>query len=66
MIIIVNGKEEQIDKDAALFSIINKFSLDIDRIVLEHNGDIPDKTAYNEIILKENDRIEIIQFVGGG
>jgi len=30
------------------------------------NGEIADKKKYNKIFLKKNDKIEIVQFIGGG
>lgn len=37
-----------------------------DRIAVECNGNIIPKSQYNEKILKNDDVIEIVSFVGGG
>lgn len=38
----------------------------ISRIVIELNGDILPRESYDTTILKENDKVEILTFVGGG
>nr|WP_269438240.1 sulfur carrier protein ThiS [Phosphitispora fastidiosa] len=35
-------------------------------VVVQYNGDIVDKGFWTEIVLKENDELEILRFVGGG
>jgi sulfur carrier protein len=43
-------------------------SLDIDprRVAVELNTDIVSKSVYETTILQDGDRMEIVQFVGGG
>lgn len=36
------------------------------RIVIELNGDILPRENYNTTVLQENDKVEILTFVGGG
>ena len=36
------------------------------RVAIEHNGVIANKKKYHRIILKKNDKVEIVQFIGGG
>lgn len=36
------------------------------RIVIEINGNILPRESYNNIILHNNDKVEILTFVGGG
>lgn len=66
MKIKINGKEEFIDKAIRLSEIILKKKLCAEKIVIEHNLSIIPKEEWQEIVLKENDSIEIISFVGGG
>lgn len=35
-------------------------------IAVEYNGEILPKDKYSQTILKENDSIEVVSFVGGG
>lgn len=36
------------------------------RIAVERNGDIIPKSQYDEAVIKDNDIIEVVSFVGGG
>ncbi|EPR8879088.1 sulfur carrier protein ThiS, partial [Campylobacter coli] len=38
----------------------------IELIALELNGEIVPKSEFENLILKENDKAEIVSFVGGG
>lgn len=39
---------------------------EVTRIAVELNGEIARKKDYQSIILKENDTLEVVTFVGGG
>ena len=36
------------------------------KVAIELNGEIADKKKYDKIFLKKNDKVEIVQFIGGG
>ncbi|MGN0476039.1 MAG: sulfur carrier protein ThiS [Ruminococcus sp.] len=36
------------------------------RIAVEKNGDIVPKSMYDETLINDGDRIEVVSFVGGG
>ncbi len=61
----INGETKQIDL-MNLKELIEDYGLNPNRIVVEYNGEIPSKEEYEKIIIKENDIIELIHFVGGG
>ena len=46
-----------------LLKILKK---DNSKVAIELNGEIADKKKYSKIFLKKNDKIEIVQFIGGG
>ncbi len=66
MKIIINGEEKIIPTDFTLDTFIQQFNLPGHSFVVELNGQIIDKDTYASSFLKEDDRIEIIRFVGGG
>jgi len=39
---------------------------DNNKVAIELNGEIADKKKYNKIFIEKNDKIEIVQFIGGG
>ncbi len=66
MLIKINGKENEINAATNLFELVADRGLNQDAIVIEHNFEIIPKEKWEAIILKEEDNIEIVSFVGGG
>ena len=64
--VTINGKEEQIPKINTLADLISLKKLDSKKIVIEKNLQIIDKNNLPITNINENDKIEIISFVGGG
>ena len=62
----INGKKEEIDAKCALIEFIEKRNLHPDKIVVERNFEIVPKEKWHEVIIKAEDSVEIISFVGGG
>ena len=64
--IIVNGKQMTINLKYSLKNLIDHLKLPIKKIAIELNKQIIDKKKINKIILKSGDKIEIVNFIGGG
>jgi sulfur carrier protein len=64
--IILNGKKEIIEEGATVAGLIALKSLNPDAVIVEYNHDLIKKGEWSDIALKENDRLEILRFVGGG
>ena len=64
--IIVNGKISRIKDDLQLSSYIKKLKIPIKKVAVELNEEIIDKNKLSKIKLKNNDKIEIVHFIGGG
>ena len=47
-------------------NLIKKYRLDEKKIAIELNGEILPKNHFKKKKLKNNDRIEIVHFIGGG
>ena len=62
----VNGENQVWEKEITLLEFITQKKLDAQKIVVEHNGSIVEKGSLEKTLIKENDRIEIVSFVGGG
>lgn len=61
----INGQE--IDAAGKTVSeIIEKEGYNAARLAVELNGNIVPKAKYAETVVKENDVIEVVRFVGGG
>ena len=62
----INGKIKDVDKNSKLLNIIKKFKIPLKKVAIELNEEIVDKKKLNKISLKTNDKIEIVNFIGGG
>lgn len=63
--ILLNGEDRSYDVEN-LIQLINTLQLDPKRIAVEKNGKIVKKDEFTETKIEENDKIEIVHFVGGG
>jgi sulfur carrier protein len=63
--ITVNGEIKNITA-MSLLQFLESLGIDPRRVAVELNMDIISKSAYETTILQDGDRMEIVQFVGGG
>ena len=62
----LNGKKVVIQSNYSLFKLLKKYKLINKKIAVEHNGSIIQKVNYKKKNLKDNDKVEIVHFIGGG
>ena len=62
----VNGKSSIIEDNLSLFNYIKKLKVPLKKVAIELNQEIMDKNKLSNIKLKNNDKIEIVHFIGGG
>jgi thiamine biosynthesis protein ThiS len=62
----VNGKFKIVLNNSKLSDLLKNLNIPIKKVAIEHNQEIIDKKKINKIILKKNDKIEIVHFIGGG
>ncbi len=62
----LNGKKIKIYRDLNVKDLLKKYKLNEKKIAIELNGTILPKSRYDKKKLKDNDKIEIVQFIGGG
>ena len=64
--IIVNGKQMTVNLKFSLKNLIDKLHLPVKKVAIELNREIVNKKRITKIILKSEDKIEIVNFIGGG
>ncbi|EAK0980303.1 sulfur carrier protein ThiS [Campylobacter lari] len=62
---IINGQKFEL-KELKFMDYVKEKQLKIEFIALELNGEIIPRDKFKNLILKENDKAEIVTFVGGG
>ena len=62
----LNGKLKTINNKSTLFNIVQKNKIALAKVAIELNQEIVDKKKIKNINLKNNDKIEIVHFIGGG
>ena len=62
----INGKFSTINENLTLSTFIKKSKIPLKKVAIELNLEIIDKNKINKIKLKQNDKIEIVHFIGGG
>ena len=66
MIIICNGEEQEVRAGITLIELLLDLELNPDTVVAECNGTIVRREEYDDLVLPESGRLELIRFVGGG
>jgi sulfur carrier protein len=69
MTLTLNGNTREfagLAAGATLQQLLDELQLKGDRIAVEHNGAIVARAAWTTAVLQEDDRLEIVHFVGGG
>ena len=62
----INGKNMLIKQKTSVQDLIKALKIPIRKIAIEMNREILDKKKINKKMLKNNDSIEIVHFIGGG
>ncbi|RPH03969.1 MAG: sulfur carrier protein ThiS [Alphaproteobacteria bacterium TMED93] len=64
--VFINGKKKSFSENNTLVSLLNILEIDGNGIAIEVNLVVIPKSQYKNIIIKNDDKIEIVQFIGGG
>jgi thiamine biosynthesis protein ThiS len=66
MKVFVNGEARDISGTPSLAELIEQLNLPAPRIAIELNREVVRRSDWGGTMLKDEDRIEIVHFVGGG
>tara|TARA_A100001015_G_scaffold161867_1_gene179952 strand:+ start:735 stop:938 length:204 start_codon:yes stop_codon:yes gene_type:complete len=62
----LNGKKILIKTNLSIFDLLKKHKLLNKKVAVELNGTIISKLNLKKKYLKNNDKVEIVHFIGGG
>lgn len=63
---IVNGKPVEHNSGMTVAALIDAQGLDRTRVAVELNGQIVSRATFDDTLLHDDDKVEIVHFVGGG
>jgi thiamine biosynthesis protein ThiS len=66
MNLIINGQQKEMPDNLTVSALLEELRINPLGVAVELNLKIIPKTDYAKTQLKENDKLEIISFVGGG
>jgi len=66
MNIQLNGEQKEISDGCTVAGLLESLGIGRDRVAVEVNLDIVPRTGHATHVINAGDRIEIVQFVGGG
>lgn len=62
----LNGQKFYIKNNLTILDIIKYFNYNTSLFVLEYNSSICNKKHWDQTVIQDNDKIEIVTIVGGG
>lgn len=66
MKVTVNGEDKQFSDEMSLSELVSIYKLENKLVVAEVNGEVIDRSEWNEMLIKDGMSIELVHFVGGG
>ena len=66
MSVVINGENREITSPQTVTALLADLGLDSRKIALEHNLEIVPRSAYDQTMVADGDRLEIVHLIGGG
>ncbi len=66
MQVFVNGEAFDCSEGARLNDFLTQMGLPLTKIAIELNLSIVPKSTYDTVTLRDQDRLEVVHFIGGG
>jgi thiamine biosynthesis protein ThiS len=64
--IVLNGEQFELDEPLSVNALLAKLDIDPRRVAVEHNLAILRRHRFEDVVVNDGDRVEIVNFVGGG
>jgi len=65
--LMINGKDyDDLPDDLTVAGLIAHLKLPMRKIAIERNLAVVPKSSYDDVVLENHDKLEIIHFIGGG
>jgi thiamine biosynthesis protein ThiS len=64
--VIINGESQALTGPTSLAELVTTLNLKPEQVAIELNQVVVRRTSWENTMLKDDDQIEIVHFVGGG
>ena len=64
--VTINGEARQFDQPLNVCALLDELGIDAKKVALERNLEIVPKSTYENVVVGNGDRLEIVHFIGGG
>lgn len=64
--VTINGKRESLDAPTGLLTLLEHRRVLERRIAIGYNGEVVHRDRWAEVLMRDGDRLDIVQMVGGG
>ena len=62
----LNGRKLELKNKHTILALLKRYKIDSKKIAVELNGKIINRNKYKIVYLKNKDKMEIVNFIGGG
>ena len=66
MRLMVNGEEQQVEPTTTVKQLLSSLGLEDTLVAVERNEEVVPRALHESTRLSDGDRLEVVQFVGGG
>jgi len=64
--ITLNGDRFELGGPVTVAELLTRLNIDARRVAVEHNLAVVKRLAFDDVVVREGDEVEIVNFVGGG
>lgn len=66
MQIYINGKHQTIENEITITQLLKELQVEEKIVAISLNSSVVKKDTWSQVALKENDKLELLQFMSGG
>ncbi|MBF7020160.1 sulfur carrier protein ThiS [Staphylococcus sp. 18_1_E_LY] len=66
MEVMINGDTFKFGEQLTLLEVLQQLEIDEQRVIVEHNSKLIKQDTFASQVVSANDKLELLEFVGGG
>ncbi len=66
MLVTLNGQGREVPEEVTVLGLLETIGMAPGRVAVEVNGRVIRRDGFSRVTLREDDRVEVVHFVGGG